>query len=150
MPARCWRAIVCGAALGSAALANAQTAGASASIPIVIGLGAENVRLPGNESMGLVGTSLLFGVGDDWWLGPAIYGAATGERGGLFVGGVQVQRRWRVADRWMLQTGLYAGGGGGASAPVGGGLMLRPEIGLLRELGPVAAGLTWSHVRFPR
>jgi hypothetical protein len=99
--------------------------------------------------MGLVGTSLLFGIADDWWLGPAVYGAATGERGGLFVGGVQVQRHWRVADRWRLQAGLYAGGGGGAAAPVGGGLMLRPEIGLLHEFGPVAAGLSWSHVRFP-
>lgn len=149
MPLRSSRTIAWIAALTATALADAQPVGEPASIPLVIGLGAENVRLPGDERMGLVGGSLLFGIGDDWWLGPAVYGAATGERGGLFVGGVQVQRHWRVADRWRLLAGMYAGGGGGASAPVGGGLMLRPEIGLLHELGPVAAGLTWSHVRFP-
>jgi len=99
--------------------------------------------------MGLVGGSLLFGVGDEWWLGPAVYGAASGSRGGLFVGGVQLLRRWSLGERWWLHTSAYAGGGGGASAPVGGGLMLRPEIGVLRDLGPMSAGLTWSQVRFP-
>jgi hypothetical protein len=113
-------------------------------------LGFESVRLPQGERMGLVGGSLLFDIGNDWGLGPAVYGAATGHRGGLFVGGVEVQRRWPITRGWSLAAGLFAGGGGGASAPVGSGLMLRPALTLLTDLGPsLQAGLSWSHLRFP-
>lgn len=133
-------------ATGLSALA--QSGSGTSALPISTTLGAENVHLPGHERMGLVGGSVLFGVADDWWLGPAVYGAATGERGGLFVGGIELQRRWRIADRWWLTTGAYAGGGGGASAPVGGGLMWRPALAVFRDLGPMAAGLSWSQVRF--
>jgi hypothetical protein len=44
---------------------------------------------------------------------------------------------------------LYVGGGGGAAAPVGSGLMLRPHVDLLADLGGWQAGLSASHVRFP-
>lgn len=116
--------------------------------PLAFSLGYETVRLPGGERMGLVGGSLLLEALPGWWLGPAVYGAASGERGGLFVGGVEAQRRWRFGER-QLVAGLYAGGGGGAAAPVGGGLMLRPALTLLQDLGPLQAGLSWSQVRFP-
>jgi hypothetical protein len=111
-------------------------------------IGFETVHLPARERMGLIGASLLFDVADGWWLGPAAYGAATGERGGLFVGGVEVQRRWRFA-REQLVAGFTAGGGGGAAAPVGGGLMLRPALAWLHDFGAVQAGLSLSSVRFP-
>lgn len=132
----------------------AQDAGAPALraelLPTSGMLGVESVRLPQGERMGLVGGSLLFDISNDWGLGPAVYGAATGERGGLFVGGVEVQRRWPVTRGWALAAGLFAGGGGGAAAPVGSGLMLRPALTLLTDLGPsLQAGLSWSHVRFP-
>lgn len=84
-----------------------------------ITLGGEVVRLPSDERMGLAGGAILFGAGDEWWFGPAVYGAASGSRGGLFVGGLQVLKRWPLADRWWLHTSVYAGGGGGAAAPVG-------------------------------
>ena len=108
-------------------------AAAQESIPIAARYGVERVRLPQGEHMGLAGATLLFGVGQDWSLGPSIYGAASGERGGFFVGGLEVQRRWTIAPRWALTTGLYAGGGGGAGAPVGGGLMWRPSVSLMRS-----------------
>lgn len=113
-----------------------------------ITLGGEVVRLPSDERMGLAGGAILFGAGDEWWFGPAVYGAASGSRGGLFVGGLQVLKRWPLADRWWLHTSVYAGGGGGAAAPVGGGLMWRPELALMRSFGPFAVGITGSHVRF--
>lgn len=113
-------------------------------------LGYERVHMAGGETLGLIGGSLLFEVAEGWGAGPAAYGAATGARGGLFVGGLEVQRRWALGPGWTLATGLFAGGGGGAAAPVGGGLMLRPAVTLLRDLGPqLQAGLSWSQVRFP-
>jgi hypothetical protein len=112
-------------------------------------LGFERITLPADEHLGLVGGTVLFPVADRWWAGLGIYGAATGQRGGLFVGGAEIRREWALPWGLDLGTGVYAGGGGGAAAPVGGGLMLRGALTVSRDLGPLRAGLTWSHVRFP-
>ncbi|MDP9045206.1 MAG: hypothetical protein M3O01_10430, partial [Pseudomonadota bacterium] len=150
VPAVC--AVIALATLGTTRPAAAQSSPstASSSIPTSGMLGYEVVRLPQGERMGLVGGSLLFDIGNDWALGPAVYGAATGHRGGFFAGGVEVQRRWGIVPGLALATGLYAGGGGGAAAPVGNGLMLRPALTLLKDLGPsLQAGVSLSAVRFP-
>jgi hypothetical protein len=138
-------------ALLACGTAGAQGFGpASASIATGYVLGVERVKLPDNETMGLVGASLLFDIDGRWAFGPAVYGAATGQRGGFFVGGVEVQRAWDVGRGWWAITGLYAGGGGGAAAPVGSGLMLRPALSVYKDVAPaVAVGLSWSSVRFP-
>jgi hypothetical protein len=113
-------------------------------------LGFETVKLPQGEHMGMVGGAYLFDIGGDWRLGPAVYAAATGRRGGLFVGGAELRHQWALGRTMRLAAGLYAGGGGGAAAPVGGGLMLRPSLALLGEVLPgMQAGLSWSMVRFP-
>ena len=109
----------------------------SESLPTSVMLGAERVRLPEGERMGLIGASLLFEVDNDWGLGPAVYGAASGRRGGFFVGGVEVQRRWAVGEGLTMAAGMFAGGGGEAAAPVGSGLMLRPALTLLKDIGRV-------------
>jgi len=119
------------------------------SLPASAMLGFERVRLPGDEHMGLLGASYVMELSPGWWLGPAVYGAATGQRGGLFTWGGEAQRRWRIGDEWGVVAGLYVGGGGGAAAPVGGGLMLRPHVDLMLNLGGWQAGLTASQVRFP-
>jgi hypothetical protein len=120
------------------------------SLPTSGMLSIEKLRLPGGEHLGLVGGSLLFDIGSDWGIGPAVYGGATGHRGGFFVGGVELQRRWALTRGLSLATGIYLGGGGGAAAPVGSGLMLRPAVTLLKDIGPaLQAGLSWSSVRFP-
>lgn len=140
--------------LGAAAalmptLAQAQPAGHDRAEALSFTLGFETIRLPGRERLGLLGGALLFEAAPSWWLGPAVYGAVTGERGGLFTGGLEVQRRWRLGERSTLVTSVYAGGGGGGGAPVGGGLMLRPAITALQDFGALQAGLSWSQVRFP-
>jgi hypothetical protein len=119
------------------------------SLPASAMLGIERIRLPEHEPVGLVGAGYVFELAPGWWAGPALYGAATGHRGGLFTWGVEGQRRWRLGDSWGVVTGLYVGGGGGAGAPVGGGLMLRPHADLMVDFGGWQAGLTASQVRFP-
>ncbi len=133
------------------ALPHAQTSsGGLEALPMRIRLGIENVRLPDGELMGLVSGTLLFDVGHDWWLGPAVYGAATGQRGGFVVGGAALQRRVQLGSGWSLAAELYAGGGGGAAAPVGSGLMLRPSLMVFKELtASTQLGLSWSYVSFP-
>ena len=118
------------------------------SLPMSFTLGGESMRLPRGERMGLAGASLLLEASPGWWVGPAVYGAATGERAGLFVGGVEVQRRVRLGEGWVGVLGLYAGGGGGGAAPVGDGLLVRPAATLLRDFGAWQAGLALSGARF--
>jgi hypothetical protein len=108
----------------------------------------EQVTLPQGERMGLVAGTLLWPMGEGLWWGPSVYGAATGHRGGLFVLGAELQRRWTLGPHWALDAGLYAGGGGGANAPVGGGLMLRGATTLSYTTGPARLGVSLAQVRF--
>jgi len=101
------------------------------------------------ERMGLLGTGLLFELEPGWWMGPVAIGAASGQRGGFFALGAQVQRRWQLAEQWRAQLGLTAGGGGGAGAPVGGGLLVQPAASLMYDWGTVQTGLSWSRVNMP-
>ncbi|MGN6525292.1 MAG: hypothetical protein ACTHL8_02795 [Burkholderiaceae bacterium] len=112
-------------------------------------LGFERTRLPGGERMGLVGMTELFNVGGEWWVGPGVYGAATGHRGGLLVPGVEAAWSHPFSELLAVDAGLFAGGGGGAGAPVGGGLMLRPHVDLVLRMDGFYTGPTWSKVRFP-
>jgi len=143
------RAVTTLLALGLVGSAGVPAAAAPATQAVSVGLGVETLHLPGQERLGLVGGSLLFDLGQGLWAGPVTYGAATGQRGGFFVGGVELQRRWALGDGLTLAAGLSLGGGGGAAAPVGNGLMLRPAAALLQDIGPLQAGLTLSSVRFP-
>lgn len=127
----------------------AAAAAPDTSLPVQASLGLETLRLPGNERMGLVTGQLLFHLGGPWWLGPVTHGAATGARGGFFVGGLAVQHQWPLGPGLHLASGLSAGGGGGAGAPVGDGLMLRASLDLVRRWGPLQAGVSLSQVQFP-
>jgi hypothetical protein len=152
-------ALACAVALhGAPAHAQAAVATdvdpASPSLPIAstdarVRLGAERLRLPGHERLGLAGLTELFSIGGEWWAGPGVYGAATGVRGGLFVPGVE--GAWsHPFNPWLaVDAGLFAGGGGGGQAPVGGGLMVRPHVDLVFRLPGFYTGPTWSKVRFP-
>ena len=145
------RALPLALALAGPVVAMAQSPSSDVeALPISFALGVENVELPGGEPMGLASGTLLFDVGGGWSLGPAVYGAVTGQRGGFLVGGIAVQRSFALAPGWNLAAQFYAGGGGGAAAPQGSGLMLRPAVTLFRELTPtLQLGLSASYVSFP-
>jgi hypothetical protein len=126
----------------------ASAADTAPAIPVSLLTGFETVRLPGHERMGLAAASVLFELQPGLWAGPVTYGAATGRRGGLFVLGGELQQRWALRPGLTLSAGLALGGGGGAAAPVGDGLMIRPSLTLLQTLGPLQAGVSLSQVRF--
>ena len=151
-------AIACGLAL-QAGVAHAQNALSIAPEPQAgvaplrtldarVRIGAERARLPGGEKMGLVGLTELVNVGGEWWAGPGVYGAAWGQRGGLFVPGVEGAWSHPFNDWLAMDAGVFAGGGGGAAAPVGGGLMLRPHMDLVFRFPGFYTGPTVSKVWF--
>lgn len=148
-PRAALRACLAGLGLVSSGLAWSQADGDPLkSAPAQIKLGLERTTLPGDEHLGLVGTSYLVGLGGGFSAGPAAYGAISGRRGGLFTAGAEVAWQRRIAGPLTLDLGFYAGGGGGGAAPVGGGLMLRPHVDLLWDFGPFLAGVSASRVRY--
>jgi hypothetical protein len=148
------RTCLAGLGMASSGLAWAQQSEPVATEPLVVlpaqvRLGIEKLKLPGDESMGLVGTSYLVNIGRGLSVGPAAYGAISGRRGGLFTLGAEAAWRQNLSGPLALDVGLYVGGGGGGAAPVGGGLMLRPHADLTWDFGPYRAGVSLSQVRFP-
>lgn len=110
----------------------------------------ETLRLPHDEPLSLLGLASTADLGP-FYLGPGLYGAVRGGRGGFFTfgleGGIRVRTTRRLPVEW--DAGLFLGGGGGASAPQGGGLMVRPHLGMALYLGNVRLGAEVSRVRFP-
>ena len=85
------------------------------------------------------------------WLygGITAYGAASGRRGGFFTGGYTLGVEYDLTKNLIFDTGGYVGAGGGGDAAQGGGLMLRPHIGLKYDFSWSAIGLNYSYVDFP-
>lgn len=117
--------------------------------PALLRLSYEVLDIGPSETMGLAGVHYLVNVHPDWYVGASGFGALQGERGGFFTGGFTVGTGKRFASKWLLDAGLFVGGGGGGSAPQGGGLMLRPHLGISRDMGSVMLGAGVSYVRFP-
>ena len=85
------------------------------------------------------------------WLygGITLYGAASGRRGGFFTGGYTLGVERQLTDKWKLDDVGYVGAGGGGAAAQGGGLMIRPHIGLKYDLRWSILGLNYTYVDFP-
>lgn len=117
--------------------------------PVDLRMSFETLELPGQERMGLVGGTYSLQVAPELYVGPAVYGAATGQRGGFFTGGIDAAWKKTVLPSVFMRAGAYLGGGGGGSAAVGGGLMLRPYVELNWQREGYALGLSASQVHFP-
>jgi len=108
----------------------------------------DSMRLPSNEQLGLLGTNYFYDFGNTY-VGLGIYSAVSGHRGGFFTGGVEAGYTYPLSRHIYLDGGFFVGGGGGGSAPQGGGLMLRPHVGLLYDIAGYQIGLGVSKVKFP-
>jgi len=109
----------------------------------------EELDLPGNEKMGLLGTDYLIHLNKYLYTGLGLYSAVSGERGGFFVGGIESGAKFKLGKHLELDAGVFVGGGGGGSAPQGGGLMVRPHIGVMVKTSVGKFGLQASEVEFP-
>lgn len=112
----------------------------------------EELELPGGEGMGFVGGTFLFDLSENLAYGLASYGALTGERGGFITLGFSYEYTKKLVDALSLSSGFFVGAGGGRGGFTlqGGGLMLRPHLGLQINAGLWGnLGLGLSHVRFP-
>jgi hypothetical protein len=109
----------------------------------------ETITLANDEHLGLAGIHYLVDVSPRWYAGIGLYGAVTGDRGGFFTGGFMAGAKLPLAGPLSVDCGLFLGGGGGRSAFQGGGLMVRPHLGLHYALEDVHLGLEYALVSFP-
>lgn len=119
-------------------------------VPLRVRTSAEAVELDSGERMTLTGLHLdvldstpipgLYG-------GLGIYGVIGGDFGGLFNWGASAGWRTPAWHGLRLDANGYAGGGGGAGAPVGEGLLLRAHLLATLTVGTweFAGGLASSH-----
>lgn len=111
----------------------------------------EDVSLPANEKMGLLGTTLLFDTNDWLSLGVGAYGALSGQRGGFITLGGAAEASLPLHEYVEIASGVFVGAGGGHSGYTlsGGGLMLRFHAGarVKTMLGDFGAGI--SYLDFP-
>ena len=110
----------------------------------------EEIEMPdAGEYMGLYSIGAYDRLNTWLYGGITLYGAATGRRGGFFTGGYTLGLERKLTDNWILDAGGYVGAGGGGSAAQGGGLMIRPHIGLKYDFKWSALGLNYSYIDFP-
>lgn len=92
--------------------------------------GADIFRLQQSEITGFNAISMVYAFPGGIYLGNSVYSSAFGTGGGFFVGGIEAGFWLPVHSRMQLQTGLFVGGGGGASQVGGDGLMFRSSAAL--------------------
>ena len=110
----------------------------------------EEIDMPDEgEQMGLYGIGAYERFNPWLYGGITAYGAATGRRGGFFTGGYTLGMQSKLTDNWIFDVGGYAGAGGGGAAPDGGGLHIRPHLGLKYDFSWGVLGLNYTYVDFP-
>lgn len=110
----------------------------------------DNVKMPNNiQDTGLLGVDYFADLTPNIYGGVGIYGSVTGTQGGLFVLGIGGGLHQVLMPHWYGDAGLFLGGGGGRASLVGGGLMVRPHIGITYEWQTLRLGLHYSYITFP-
>ena len=110
----------------------------------------EEIDMPDpGEQMGLYSIGAYENINSWLYGGITLYGAASGRRGGFFTGGYTLGIESKLTDKWSIDAGSYVGAGGGGAAAQGGGLMIRPHIGIKYDFYGSKLGLNYSYVDFP-
>jgi len=81
--------------------------------------------------------------------GQSLYSAVKGDAGGLFIGGFELFQRVGIGPDRSLDIGGFLGGGGGARAYYGDGLMTKGQITLNHAFAhgfTAHLGAGWTHV----
>jgi hypothetical protein len=110
----------------------------------------DQVKMPQQiKDMGLLGVNYFADITPHIYAGVGTYASVTGNQGGLFTLGVGAGIHHEFARHWWGDAGMYVGGGGGRASLVGGGLMLRPHIGIAYDWKKLRTGLHYSYIDFP-
>lgn len=110
----------------------------------------DNVSMPNDgPDMGFMGLNYFADITPNLYGGIGAYGAVSGNQGGFFTLGAEAGVHREFFENWWGDAGMFIGGGGGRSSLVGGGLMLRPHVGIAYDFRWVRLGLHYSYIHFP-
>ncbi|WP_299104616.1 hypothetical protein [uncultured Tenacibaculum sp.] len=108
-----------------------------------------SIKMPGNEAnMDFTGLHYNLKLNDWSYAGVGFYGAVGGIRGGFFTLGVNAGIQQKITDNLFIDTGIHFGGGGGASAPDGGGAFILPHFNLGYDFKHFSATAGYSYINF--
>src|SRR3990167_5975357 len=108
-----------------------------------------NIKMPNQiQSIGLLGVNYFADITPSIYAGIGGYGAIRGTQGGLFTVGIGGGVHHELISHWWGDVGLFVGGGGGRASLVGGGLMLRPSVGIAYAWPWARLGLHYSYITF--
>lgn len=68
------------------------------------------------------------------YLGQSLYSSVLGDVGGLFIGGLELSKRFQINAEQNFELGMFLGGGGGAALIPGDGFMEKYYLNLNQEL----------------
>jgi len=107
------------------------------------------IKMPNDEkNMDFTGIHYNLKLSNKFYAGAGFYGAVNGIRGGFFTLGVNAGFQQNIIDNFFIDLGIHFGGGGGASAPDGGGAFVLPHLSLGYQLKKIALTAGWSYVNF--
>ncbi len=108
-----------------------------------------SIELPNNDpNMGYTGIHYNLLLNNWAYAGLGIYGAVSGNKGGFFTLGVNAGIKKYFGDDFYVDTGFHFGGGGGVSAPDGGGAFILPHFNLGYNFKKISINSGWSYVDF--
>jgi hypothetical protein len=107
------------------------------------------INMPQNEvDMGFTGIHYNVFLNDYAYAGLGIYGAVSGIRGGFFTLGINAGIKKFITDNLYTDFGFHYGGGGGAGAPDGGGVFVKPHVNFGYQFKNFGINAGWSYVNF--
>ena len=99
-------------------------------------------------TMGLMGLHYQMPINNWLYGGIGMYGAITGDQGGLFTLGIELGINKKIYNNLYLDANFHFGGGGGYRYLINDGAFINPNIGLQYKLDKFNIGLQYSHVDF--
>lgn len=100
------------------------------------------------STMGLMGLHYQIPINNWLYGGVGMYGAITGDQGGLFTLGIELGINKKIYNNLYLDANFHFGGGGGYRYLIKDGAFINPNVGLQYKLEKFNFGIQYSHVDF--
>lgn len=99
-----------------------------------------------SKAKGLNQLSMSYEMPNGFYFGQSLYSGFFGKGDGLFVGGIDFGKRFKLKNKRLISLGAYLGGGGGGGQVSGDGTMIKPHISLEFPYNNFTAGVGISAI----
>ena len=99
-----------------------------------------------SKAKGLNQLSMSYEMPNGFYFGQSLYSGFFGKGDGLFIGGIDFGKRFKLKNKKLISLGAYLGGGGGGGQVSGDGTMIKPHISLEFPYNNFTAGVGISAI----